>query len=160
MGLPPQSVLGVIAGKAPEFVLTIENLASFNRYTAEVQDGGLVLYTAGFPAPGIADFLRLLDSSIPSSVPFFHWGDVDEGGLKIFAYIQDLIQRPLVPHLMSPVLLARYGTANREVRAVEITKIAHRFPSIKLLASAILSTDPPNTLEQEYLDPAAPIISA
>ncbi|WP_458250540.1 Wadjet anti-phage system protein JetD domain-containing protein [Geobacter anodireducens] len=156
VGLPPQSILGVSAGNAPKFVLTIENLTSFNRYTAEILDDGLVLYTSGFPSPGIADFLRLLDRAMPPSAQFFHWGDVDEGGLKIFAYIQGLIQRPLVPHLMSPDQLARYGTANCDVRVVEIAKIAHRSSTTKVLASAILSTDPPKTLEQEYLDPIAP----
>ncbi|MBT1070677.1 Wadjet anti-phage system protein JetD domain-containing protein [Pelotalea chapellei] len=156
VGLPPQSIRGLAITKIPDFVLTIENLASFNRYAAEVQDEGLVIYTAGFPAPGVADFLRLLDSQLPEQIPFYHWGDIDEGGLKIFAYIQEHLQRLLRPHLMDSDLLKRHGTTKTTIRRDEVSNIASKHPCTEGLALAILSTVPPKVLEQENIDPLAP----
>lgn len=153
VGLPPQAIRGVIIDKQPSYVLTVENLASFNRYASEIQDGGLILYSAGFPAPGVADFLRMLDSSLSSSIPFFHWGDIDEGGLKIFNYIQGLLTRTLRTHLMSSELLAIYGQSNQKLRIKEVQRIADKNSEVSLIVEAILSTNPPKTLEQENIDP-------
>lgn len=156
IGLPPQSIWGIGTGSLPDYVLTIENLASFNRYAAEVPDNGLIVYTAGFPAPGIGDFLRNLDTSLPANIPFYHWGDIDEGGLKIFAYVQTFLGRTLLPHLMTPDLLMRLGAGKKDLRLVEIQKIADLHPVTKPLADAILASDPPKVLEQEYVDPEVP----
>lgn len=156
VGLPPQSIRGISTAELPTYVITIENLASFNRYAAELHDHGLVVYTAGFPTPGVADFLQMLDKCLPATVPFFHWGDMDEGGLKICAFVQELLQRPLQPHLMTPDLLEHFGTKKIDLRVKELLETAHRHPIVKSLADAILSSDPPKVLEQEYIDPRVP----
>lgn len=153
VGLPPQAVRGVVLDKLPSFILTIENLASFNRYAAEIQDDGLILYTAGFPAPGVADFLRLLDSTLPASIPFFHWGDIDEGGLKIFNYIQGLLTHSLKSHLMTADLLALYGQSNQNLRVKEVQRIADKNSEVSFIVEAMLAAVPPKTLEQENIDP-------
>lgn len=157
VGLPPQAIRSVSTEKLPDYVLTIENLASFNRHAAEIRDNGLVLYTAGFPSPGLADFLRMLDASLPSAIPFFHWGDIDEGGLKIFVYIQGLLRRTLQPHLMTVDLLASCGLPKPGLRMDEVKRTAEIESAISLLADAILATDPPKTLEQENIDPFPPL---
>lgn len=159
IGLPPQSIQGIGTGSLPDYVLTIENLASFNRYAAEVPDNGLIVYTAGFPAPGIGDFLRKLDTSLPANIPFYHWGDIDEGALKIFAYVQTFLGRTLQPHLMTPDLLMRLGAEKKELRAAEVRKIADLHPVTKPLADAILASDPPMVLEQEHVNPEHPEFS-
>ena len=156
VGLPPQAIRGVSTDKVPDYVLTVENLASFNRYAAEIRDNGLVLYTAGFPSPGVADFLRMLDVSLPSAIPFFHWGDIDEGGLKIFVFVQGLLRRTLQPHLMTADLLASCGLPKPGMRVDEIKRTAEKNPAIALLAAAVLATKPPNMLEQESIDPSSP----
>lgn len=158
VGLPPQAIRGVIIDKQPRYVLTIENLASFNRYASEIQDDGLILYSAGFPAPGVADFLRMLDSSLASSIPFFHWGDIDEGGLKIFNYIQGLLSRTLKSHLMTADLLALYGQSNQNLRIKEVQRTAGLDMEVALIVEAMLSTNPPKTLEQENIDPLGVLI--
>ena len=156
VGLPPQAVRGLAIGKAPDYVLSIENLASFNRHAAEVQDDGLILYSAGFPAPGVANFLRLLDAALPVGVPFFHWGDIDEGGLKIFSYIEGLLRRPLRPHLMNAELLVQRGQSKPGLRMDEVRRSAEKDSMVAGLARTILLTDPPIILEQENVDPVAP----
>lgn len=156
LGLPPQSIKGVQQSSLPEFVLTIENFASFNRYTSEVPDNGLIIYTAGFPAPGVADFLRLLDQTYPVEVPFFHWGDIDEGGLKIFLYIQGFLSRTLKPHLMTPDLLDAFGQPNNNLRIDEMRRIADTNIETMKIVEAMLSSNPPTTLEQENIEPDSP----
>jgi hypothetical protein len=154
VGVPPQAIQGVSFETFPEYVLTIENLASFNRHAAEIIDQGLVLYSAGFPAPGVAGFLRLLDASLPANIPFFHWGDIDEGGLKIFDYIQGLIGRPLQQHLMTEDLLVQRGQPRPGLRIDEVRRSAEKGTLISNLAKAMVEMDPPKILEQENVDPA------
>ena len=156
IGLPPQSILGIGTDILPDYVLTIENLASFNRYAAEIIDNGLIVYTAGFPAPGIGDFLRKLDACLPENIPFYHWGDLDEGGLKIFAFVQTFLCHTLHPHLMTSDLLMRLGTEKPSLRSEEVLKIAALHPVVKPLAEAILASDPPKVLEQENINPENP----
>jgi len=156
IGLAPQSILDIKTDSLPDYVLTIENLASFNRHAGEIADSGLAIYTAGFPAPGIGEFLRKLDTCLPEDIPFYHWGDLDEGGLKIFAYVQTFLRRTLQPHLMTADLLVRLGTEKANLRAEEILKIAKRHPITKPLAQAILASDPPKMLEQESMNPESP----
>jgi hypothetical protein len=157
IGIPPQTITGATsAGGTPAFVLTIENYASFNRYTSEISDNGLIIYTAGFPSPGVSKLIRLLDTLLPSTVPFYHWGDIDEGGLKIFGTIAAMLQRTLYAHQMTPEVLASMGKPAPGLRIKEIEKLAQNYPLISNLATAILSTSPPRVLEQEFLDPASP----
>jgi hypothetical protein len=156
VGLPPKAIIGLIPDCIPDYVLTVENLASFNRYTAEVRDNGLILFTAGFPSPGVADFIRMLDRAMPTDVPFLHWGDMDEGGLKIFAFIQELLRRNLQPHLMTAELLECHGQHKPDLRVKEVQLLAEKNSELAGLVEAILSGNPPRTLEQENVDPAPP----
>uniref|UniRef100_C6E1B8 Wadjet protein JetD C-terminal domain-containing protein n=1 Tax=Geobacter sp. (strain M21) TaxID=443144 RepID=C6E1B8_GEOSM len=159
VGLPPQAMLDVLADQRPEYCLTIENLASFNRYTTEVRDRGVIVFTSGFPSPGVADFLRLLDRALPAAIPFFHWGDIDEGGLKIFLYLQGLVKRGVQPHRMTPELLTAKGQPSPGLRRREVGRLIADDRTVALLAEAILSTAPARILEQENIDPVAPSVA-
>lgn len=156
MGLSPQSIKEIDKSSTPEFVLTIENFASFSRYTSEVPDNGLIIYTAGFPAPGVVDFLRLLDLTYPIDVPFYHWGDIDEGGLKIFLYIQSVLSRTLKAHQMTQQLLDAIGQPNDTLRTDELKRIADVNTETMHIVKAMLSSAPPKTLEQENVEPESP----
>lgn len=84
--LPPSTVLGL--GGAPSQVLTIENQTTFHVWARQHCDSDvLCLYTGGMPSPAWrAMYLRLL-SELPISTPVLHWGDVDEGGFRIAAFL-------------------------------------------------------------------------
>jgi len=84
--LPPPTVLGL--GSMPSKVLTIENQTTFHVWARQNCDSDvLCLYTGGMPSPAWrAMYLRLL-SDLPTSTPVFHWGDVDEGGFRIAAFL-------------------------------------------------------------------------
>ena len=68
----------------PRLVMTIENQTTFHSEARRRHDEEILLiYTAGMPTPAWrAMYVRLL-GSLPSDVPVYHWGDIDEGGFRI-----------------------------------------------------------------------------
>jgi hypothetical protein len=157
IGFPPQAIENLAFPSLPSYVLFIENPASFNRHVAEIEDNGLVLYTAGFPSSRALSLYRLLDEKLPESVNFFHWGDLDLGGLRIMARIQKQLGRTLHPHLMTLDLLNRHGEAGKNLDSKKLTTLASRHPGVKPPVELILSFDPPKWLEQENVDPSSPL---
>lgn len=103
IGIANNVVLGY-QGK-PEWVMTIENLATFHQ-AAKLLGGrerGLIIYTGGMPSPSWCKAYRLLLLSLPADVPVYHWGDVDEGGFRIAAHIRQECtprDRTFLPWLM------------------------------------------------------------
>jgi DNA topoisomerase VI subunit A len=99
-GLPPEMAMEIsVTGPVP-YLLIIENLASFNRHAREISDGGVLVYSGGFPSRATLSLIRRLDITLPAAVPFFHWGDADHHGRLILDHIASAIGRPLHPHLM------------------------------------------------------------
>lgn len=136
----------------PEAVLTIENYASFNRHVREIRDDALTIYVGGFPSAAVTALLKRVATEV-DDVPFFHWGDIDSGGLRIFRYLEEVIARPLRPHLMTRELAEEYGRPCAPDDA--LGQIAHSNSSIADLARWLAYGPNPRTLEQEALDPVA-----
>lgn len=84
MGLPATAVRRL--ADTPESVMTIENLTTFHSEARRrCNERVLLIYTAGMPSPTWrAMYIRLL-TDLPTKVPVFHWGDIDEGGFRIAA---------------------------------------------------------------------------
>ena len=84
------------------YVLSIENLSSFNEYTENIHDGGVVIYTGGFPTRSLQMFYQRLVST--ASTPVYHWGDTDPYGFLILKKLQevagDITSISVMPHLM------------------------------------------------------------
>ncbi len=177
VGLSPDAVNQIRPTAAVPYLLTIENLASFQRQAREVQDEGIILYTAGFPAPALVRFLGLLDECLPADCPFYHWGDRDLGGLRIYAKVIAACPRhPVLAHQMSvaiplprsakgAVLASRAGAAPgrapkprgwsaEERRALD--PLLDRGDAVASLARQWLEGDL-GPLEQEALDPQSPL---
>lgn len=84
--LPPSTVIGL--GSIPSIVLTIENQTTFHVEARRRCDSdALCIYTAGMPSPAWRRMYVTLLKDLPSEVPVRHWGDVDEGGFRIAAYL-------------------------------------------------------------------------
>jgi Uncharacterized protein conserved in bacteria C-term(DUF2220)/Uncharacterized protein conserved in bacteria N-term (DUF3322) len=144
-----------LSGK-PSLILTIENYASFNRYVREINDSGLVLYTGGFASAGVIEILRWLLNNLEPSVPFFHWSDIDPGGLRIFRYLEETLPRAPRPHLMDKSLAAAHGKpASRDPTLMQISKSNSAIAGI---AGWLASGDDIKHLEQEAIDPSSPPI--
>jgi hypothetical protein len=153
----PDAVAGVEPVGAVDYVLTVENLTSFQRHVRTLVDRGVVLYSAGFPGPSFRGFLRWLDAALAEATPFFHWGDVDVGGLRIFARLAAVLSRhTLRPHLMGP---PGGGEPGRPFSAEELRRLrrmAQGEDPGASLARAWLTAGA-GAREQEALEPASPL---
>lgn len=102
--LPSEDVLALES--IPNRIMTIENLTTFSalaRTSFAVED--LLVYTGGMPSPSWCAMYDRLLASLPPSIPILHWGDVDEGGFRIAAYIAQRTRernRQLSPWNMRP----------------------------------------------------------
>lgn len=83
IGLAPERLSGF--EQPPDFVLTVENLSSFNEAARQQHAGAnaALIYTAGMPGPRFIDAYRRLLQSAPGTTEVLHWGDMDLGGLRI-----------------------------------------------------------------------------
>lgn len=86
---PPDTVLGLEG--SPSRVLTIENQTTFHVQARLLCDSDvLCIYTAGMPSPAWGAMYQRLLAGTPPGVPVSHWGDVDEGGFRIAAFVSRL----------------------------------------------------------------------
>lgn len=135
----------------PTAVLTIENYASFNRQVREIEDGSLVVYIGGFPAAGVIELLSKVLTAVPAEVPFFHWGDVDAGGVRIFRYLEENLPRGPRPHLMTRDLAEQSGQpADADP---SLASIARSDSAVAGLAQWLAFGLGVRHLEQEALEP-------
>lgn len=143
------------AGDTPEFIMTVENWTSFNGQCREVERGA-VIYTHGFPPPSVRALVSRISALWPE-VPFFHWGDVDAGGLLIADSIREAAGRPVQLHLMTSSLAERHGTKHQPLSRV--TGLSSRNDDFGDLARYLLSASC-RTFEQEMLSPIDPLETA
>ena len=78
--------------KKPKMILTVENLTSFSRIDFQNKDV-IILYLGGFSNHIKCEFLKNLYSYYPNS-HYYHFGDTDCGGFKIW---KNLVERTFIP---------------------------------------------------------------
>jgi Uncharacterized protein conserved in bacteria C-term(DUF2220)/Uncharacterized protein conserved in bacteria N-term (DUF3322) len=140
----------------PTALLTIENYASFNRQVREIDDGALVVYTGGFASVGVVELLTSLLKSLDPGVPFFHWGDIDPGGLRIFRFLEETLPRAPRPHLMNRAVAQTQGRpASRDPT---LGSMAKTNSALFELAQWLAHGEQIKHLEQEALDPCSPVL--
>jgi Uncharacterized protein conserved in bacteria C-term(DUF2220) len=153
-GIPPDEVARLRFRKQPQYLLTIENFASFSRHIIEADRHrtGVTIYVGGYPSLATQEALRTLAATLPRDVPFFHWSDIDPDGTWIFRTIERTVDRDLQPHLMSADIAERFGRPPPDrIR-----------PKVGTTESAIsdlveyLQRDDAKWVEQEELDPVLP----
>ncbi|MCS3893285.1 hypothetical protein M2171_002418 [Bradyrhizobium japonicum USDA 38] len=157
-GITPGEATRLRFPERPEYVLTIENFASFSRHIVEAdpQRAGVTIYVGGYPSLATQEALKTVAAAMPADVPFFHWSDIDPDGTWIFRTIENSIVRDLKPHLMSADLADSLG---------KLPTDRTRLPS-GAMPSAIsdlvtyLRRDDAKWLEQEELDPKLPSANA
>jgi hypothetical protein len=155
IGLPWAAVQCATLARAVEYVITIENPTSFWRHCTEVTGNYLALLTDGFPArdvlSGMTHLVKVARQA--AAVPLYHWGDIDAGGIRIAAHLEDAFGAPIALHQMSIGLAAEFGTQLQSRKGLD--RLAERAGGIGELARW-LCTDQAKALEQEELDPKAP----
>lgn len=150
----PELSNGLRLYEQPTALLTIENFASFNRQVREIDDGSLVVYTGGFASGGVISVLRSIVALLDASVPFFHWGDVDPGGVRIFRFLEESLPRPPEAHLMNRALAEEFG--HPAVRDASLSAIGSTDSRVAELAKWLATGEEIWNLEQEALNPVSP----
>ncbi|WP_375779214.1 Wadjet anti-phage system protein JetD domain-containing protein [Bradyrhizobium sp. ma5] len=157
-GIPPGEAKRLKFRERPQYVLTIENFASFNRHIVEAdpQRTGVSIYVGGYPSLATQDALKAIATALPTDVPFFHWSDIDPDGTWIFRTIETSITRDLKPHLMSADLADSLG----KLPADHTRLPTGVMPSAISDLVTYLKRDDAKWLEQEELDPRLPPANA
>lgn len=147
----PADVAERLRAVRADTLVTIENLASFQRYAREARrDNELVLYTGGFPAHAVGRTIAQLARDIGA---IWHWGDIDAAGLRIALVVQRHAARPVHLWMMQPGLAEQFGTPGGAGDPGTLPEDAS--PEMRRLADYLRGLDA-CALEQEELDPASP----
>ncbi|MDN5330866.1 MAG: hypothetical protein PWP45_91 [Tepidanaerobacteraceae bacterium] len=92
-------------------VITVENKANYYELIKDANSkGDFIVYLGGFYSPSKRLFLEKLYCFIKAAnknVEFYHWGDIDLGGFKIFVKLKEII-RELNPLYMDVETLEKY----------------------------------------------------
>lgn len=159
LAIPLDNLERLSLQREPAYVLFIENLASFERYTRTIRDSGLVFYTGGFPSNHWIRVVRTLKSQLSQQCPFYHWGDIDVGGYKILAYCERSLSiniRPFRMHGNEGSQQDRDIPLEELIAALECTGL-----HIQDLKQKLISQSKAGGLqywvEQEALDPISPL---
>ena len=155
IGLPWAAAQQATLMKPVDYIITIENPTSFWRYCTEIGGCYLALLTDGFPARDVLSSMVHLVKAARSltDAPIYHWGDIDAGGVRIAAHLEDAFGIPMLLHKMQPPLALEMGASLQSRQGLQ--RLATRPGDIGNLARW-LCTDEAKALEQEELDPTAP----
>lgn len=153
IGIPGECHERITLTARPDYLLIIENFASFVRHVREVSacDRGLVIFSGGFPSRPTRRLICRLAAL--ARVPTFHWGDMDAGGVQIFRYLESALAAediPLIPHLMGAPLLRDHGTK------VSAPAKLTGFEGSAVRDLALLIGEASLAHEQEAFDPVTP----
>lgn len=83
-------------------VISVENKANFN-YLCSREDNTLIIFSSGFYSPSQKRFLNSLYGKIikiNDKIRFYHWGDIDLGGINIYKNIKRYIFSNVEPYKM------------------------------------------------------------
>lgn len=155
IGLPWAAVQQATLSRTVDYIITIENSTSFWRYCTEITGNYLALLSDGFPARDVLSSMAHLvkTARAVANVPIYHWGDIDAGGARIAAHLEDAFGVSVSLHEMKPALALALGTPLQSRKGLE--RLAVRAGDVGEL-SRWLRGDNAKGLEQEELDPKAP----
>jgi hypothetical protein len=68
-------------------VITVENMTSFSELLLVRPPLTMLVFTGGFASPALLTLLSKIRTYRPA-LPFWHWGDLDAGGLRILAHLR------------------------------------------------------------------------
>lgn len=140
-----------IENEQPEIkkVITIENKANYMMMPFE--EHTLYIFTHGFFSPKECRFLQKINQILETTkTEFYHSGDLDYGGIKIFQYIQKNIFPKLKPYQMDVETYEKYKDYAEDLEKTTIEKLEKleiKEPALQKLAQKII--DEGKGIEQE-----------
>jgi hypothetical protein len=136
-------------------ILTIENKATYYEYIKKAEEEEeLVIYLGGYYGKATRDFLKKLRPIITPEIPFYHWGDVDPGGLRFFISLCEILNRQVLPMRMDRETYLQYysqelGLTEDQLKKVEQLKSSPWAGVIEESIDVLLETK--YRLEQERI---------
>lgn len=110
---------GIAPNLTPDRILTIENLTSFHQWDPNrhmLGERELVIYLAGYANRGKREFLKALHEKFPAA-RFYHFGDIDCGGFRIWKNLCEETQIPVETCRMDLATFLQYQTFGRDLTA-------------------------------------------
>lgn len=124
---PPTVKVAEIAEVHAEVMLSVENLAIFRECTRRrLYPNVLLVYSGGFYSRRKIELLKRIRAAMHqafSQPRFFHWGDIDLGGLRIFRHLKSNAIPELRPFMMSPEVLEQYQSFCTPVDTEYVSKV-------------------------------------
>ncbi|MDA8212562.1 MAG: DUF2220 family protein [Clostridia bacterium] len=139
-------------------VLSVENKATFRELIRQGMDGGtLLICLGGFAGPIKRKFLNRLGAFSGDLVEYYHWGDLDYGGLQIFRHLQKNCWPRLQPLRMDEetyVAFVKFGEVFSERQGQKLRGLLEKgdFSCFHGVLKAMVEYG--RTLEQEAVDVA------
>lgn len=87
-------------------IITVENKANF--ISMPVEEDTLIIFTHGFLAPLECKVLKKLESVLAENTEYYHTGDLDLGGIRIFKFIKNKVFPKLKPMNMDVATYEKY----------------------------------------------------
>jgi Uncharacterized protein conserved in bacteria C-term(DUF2220) len=145
VGLPATALRSARLASKAKRVLTIENQTSFESLVAVRPTNTLLVFSGGFASPALISLLRSL------SLPLYHWGDMDVGGLRILAHLRGQLGH-VKPLCMDSATLQRHtglqSLSEKERSALLTLRHAPLLEDCRTLIDTMLDE---GKLEQEAL---------
>ena len=156
IGVPSEFLAEFNYIRLAHYVLSVENLSSFNEYTENIHDGGVVIYMGGFPTRSLQVFYQRLVST--ANTPVYHWGDTDPYGFLILKKLQevarDITSISVIPHLMD----ATDGDAYSDNQLSTLKRLLPINPLVDALVRTLIEKRT-GLVEQESIPAASPLHS-
>ena len=108
------------AGQNIRKIITVENKANY--VSMPYEEGTLIVFSHGFFSPLECEFLRKLLAVLPE-VEFYHTGDLDYGGIRIFRHIRQHICPQVCPLYMDADQYDRYIQYGYEIKPETLKKL-------------------------------------
>lgn len=131
-------------------IVSIENKANFEAMT--YSDDTLYVYSHGYYGPYERSFLQKLAEILDANqqMEYFHSGDLDYGGVKIFEYIQNRIFPKLQPLYMDVEIYEKYKDFAEPLEPQTLVKLEKtKIPILQDLIDKLIQEE--KGLEQEIL---------
>lgn len=164
IGVSPDEVKNMVWGQQPSYVLFIENRASFERYVREIDDLGVIIYTAGFPPRSWVRVMEIIIAELRTAIPIYHWGDRDTGGYRILAFLAKRLDIDIQPYLMGVEVQVQTQADNELVdkpvaELIQALESARNYPAISALYEDLAKLPLKNLpwIEQEQIAPVSPL---
>ena len=101
-------------------IITVENKANY--VSMPYEKGTLIVFSHGFFSPLESEFLRKLLAVLPE-VEFYHTGDLDYGGIRIFRHIREYICPRVRPLQMDAKQYDSYIQYGYEIKPETLKKL-------------------------------------